>query len=68
MEIDTQELSDLISIYLREEYDFDYLDNFGDEIVIYTHDNKVIDISLDITITENESKNIEIKTPKTKRP
>ena len=61
MEIDTQELSDLISIYLREEYDFDYLDNFGDEIVIYTHDNKVIDISLDITITENESKNIEIK-------
>lgn len=49
-DIDIETLTSLLNDYIKEEYDYDYADVFGDEIDIHTYDGNVITITVNVEI------------------
>lgn len=54
-DIEYSTLTNLINDYIKREYDYEYADVFDDEIDIHTYSGKVITISLNISIEEEEN-------------
>lgn len=46
--ITIEELTQELYNYIKENYDFDFCDNFGDELQFILEDNKTITISVNV--------------------